>query len=82
MNTVQMYFKVSPRDLAYVKFIVESYDGLAILRTVDPREGIVEWMISPDLVGEAEELIESLREEIPILPVAPPRTRPHDSEVF
>jgi hypothetical protein len=69
MNTVQMYVRVNPKDMAYVKFIVESYEGLAVLRTVDPREGILEWMIPPDLVEQAEELINSLREEVSILPV-------------
>jgi len=70
MDTVQKYFRVNPKDMAYVKFIVESYDGLAVLRTVDSREGIMEWMIPPGLVKEAEELIDSLREEIAIVPVS------------
>jgi hypothetical protein len=54
MNTVQMYVRVNPKDMAYVKFIVESYEGLAVLRTVDPKEGILEWMIPPDLVEQAK----------------------------
>jgi len=73
MNTIQKYFRVNRRDMAYLKFIVESYDGLAVLRTVNPREGIVEWMIPPSLVEEADELIASLREEIVIMRASPPR---------
>ena len=69
MDTVQMYVRVNPKDMAYVKFIVESYEGLAVLRTVDPREGILEWMIPPDLVEQAKELIKSLAEEVSILPL-------------
>lgn len=72
MNTIQKYLRVNPKDMAYVKFIVESYEGLAVLRTVNPREGIMEWMIPPDLVKEVEELIDSLRKEIAIVPVSPP----------
>lgn len=72
MNTIQKYLRVNPKDMAYVKFIVESYGGLAVLRTVNPREGIMEWMIPPDLVKEVEELIDSLRKEIAIVPVSPP----------
>jgi hypothetical protein len=67
MNTIQKYFRVNPKDMAYVKSIVESYDGLAVLVTLDPVEGIMEWMIPPDRVEEAEELIDSLREEVPIV---------------
>jgi hypothetical protein len=72
MNTIQMYFRVNPKDQAYVKFLVESYEGLAAIRTVDPREGIMEWMIPPDLVEQAEALIDSLRAEISIEAVSPP----------
>jgi len=72
MNTIQKYFRVNPRDMAYLKFIVESYEGLAVIRTVNPREGIVEWMIPPSLVEEADELIASLQEEIVIMRVGPP----------
>jgi hypothetical protein len=72
MNTIQMYFRVNPKDQAYVKFLVESYEGLAAIRTVDPREGIMEWMIPPDLVEQAEALVESLRAEISIEQISPP----------
>ena len=71
MNTIQLYFRVNPKDMAFVKFIVESYEGLAVLRTLDPREGIMEWMISPDLVEQAQELIDALRKEISILIISP-----------
>ena len=79
MNTIQKYFRVNRRDMAYVKFVVESYDGLAVLRTVDPREGIIEWMIAPDRMDEAEELIDSLQNEVALTPVnlASPSVRRH-----
>jgi len=79
MNTIQRYFRVNPRDMAYVKFIVESYEGLAVVGTVDPDEGVMEWMIPPGLLEEAEELINSLREELTIIPVSPPRHPLHGS---
>ena len=70
MNTIHKYFRVDPRDMAYVRFVVESYDGLAVLRTVDPREGIVEWMIPPDRMDEVDELIHSLQNEVALTPVS------------
>ncbi len=79
MNTIQRYFRVNPRDMAYVKFIVESYEGMAVLVTVDPGEGMMEWMIPPGLLEEVEELIDSLREEVTIIPVSPPRNPLHGS---
>jgi hypothetical protein len=35
MDTVQWYFKIESRDIAYMKFILESYEGLGVLRTID-----------------------------------------------
>jgi len=71
MNTVQKYFRVNPRDMVYVKSIVESYGGLAVLSTLDRQNGIMAWMISPQRLSEAEELIASLQKEVAIVPVDP-----------
>jgi hypothetical protein len=75
METIQMVFRVKPEDMAYLKFIVESYEGLAVIRTVDPQEGVLEWMIPPDLVDEVNALIDSLQKEISILPVRSPNSK-------
>ncbi|MGD9119948.1 MAG: DUF4911 domain-containing protein, partial [Desulfobacterales bacterium] len=29
------------REIAFIKFIFEAYDGIAALRTIDPHEGII-----------------------------------------
>jgi hypothetical protein len=64
MDTVQWYFKISRRDIAYLKFILESYEGIGVLRTIDPRAGIVEVMVPPGLEREMEMVLEGLRDEI------------------
>jgi len=71
MNTVQKHFKVNPRDMVYVKSIVESYGGLAVLSTLDPQNGIMVWMIPPHRLKETEELIASLKKEVTLEPVDP-----------
>jgi hypothetical protein len=69
MNTHSRYFRVRRRDIAYFKFIIESYEGMAVVRTADPREAIVELMVAPGWETDVEEVIEGLRKEIPIEPV-------------
>lgn len=69
MNTVQRYFRVDPKNMAYVKFVVESYGGLAVLTTLDARQGLMAWMISPQRVQEAEKLIASLQKEVTLEPI-------------
>jgi hypothetical protein len=60
---------VPREEIAYLKCIIESYEGMAVLRTRDPQEAIVELMIAPGWERDFEELIEGLREEILIEPV-------------
>jgi hypothetical protein len=66
MDTVEWYFRIRRRDIAYLKFILESYEGLGVLRTIDPREGIVEVMVPPGLEKDMEMVLEGLGNEIPI----------------
>jgi hypothetical protein len=66
MDTVEWYFRIRRRDIAYLKFILESYEGLGVLRTIDPREGIVEVMVPPGLEKDMEMVLEGLGYEIPI----------------
>ena len=66
MDTVQWYFRVNRKDIAYMKFVLESYEGLGVFRTVDPRSGIVEVMVPPGLEKDMEMVLEGLRDEIPM----------------
>ncbi len=76
MDTVQWYFKVNREDIAYLKFVLESYEGLGVLRTVDPRSGIVEVMVPPGLEEDMEMVLEGLRDEISIERIATSPQRP------
>jgi hypothetical protein len=69
MDTQSRYFRLHRKDIAYFKCIIESYEGMAVVRTKDPREAIVELMVAPGWEKDVEEVLESLREEIPIEPL-------------
>ena len=66
MDTQSKYFRLSRKDIAYFKFIIESYEGIAIVRTKDPHEAIVELMVAPGWEKDFEELMEGLGKEISI----------------
>ena len=36
-----LYLRISPSKFHFLKFIIEAYDNIAILSSVDNREGIV-----------------------------------------
>ncbi len=66
MDTHSRYFRIRRKDIAYFKFIIESYEGMAVVRTVDPSEAIVELMIAPGWEEDADDVLEALRREMPI----------------
>ena len=66
MDTQSRYFRLRRKDIAYFKFIIESYDGMAVIKTKDPHEAIVELMVAPGWEKDLEEVLEGLRKEIVI----------------
>ncbi len=73
MDTQSKFFRLRREDIAYFKFIIESYEGMAVVRTKDPHEAVVELMVAPGAERELEEVIEGLRKEMIIesLPSSP-----------
>jgi Domain of unknown function (DUF4911) len=66
MDTQSRYFRVRRRDIAYFKFIIESYEGMAVVRTKDPHEAVVELMVAPGWEKDLEKVLEGLRVEMAI----------------
>jgi hypothetical protein len=66
MDTVSRYYRLHRKDIAYFKFIIESYDGMAVVRTKDPHEAIVELMVAPGWEKDVDEVLEGLGKEITI----------------
>ena len=66
MDTTSKYFRLRREDIAYFKFIMESCEGVAVVRTKDPQEAVVELMIPPGLERDVEEILGGLRKEIPV----------------
>ena len=66
MDTQSRYFRVRREDIAYFKFIIESYEGMAVVRTKDPDVAIVELMVAPGWERDLEKVLEGLRMEMAI----------------
>ena len=66
MDTQSRYYRIRREDIAYFKSIIESYEGMAVVRTQDPREAVVELMVAPGWEKDLDGVLEGLRKEIPI----------------
>ena len=63
MQTIRKSFKVNRPDISYIRWIVESYDGMAIVTTLDPADGVIELKIAPGCESIVNDLIQSLRND-------------------
>jgi hypothetical protein len=55
--------RVARRDIAYVKFVIESYEGVAVTRTLDPARGEIVVLAAPDFMPDVRRLIAALAAE-------------------
>jgi len=62
METIKHIFKVEPGEINYLRITIESYDGMAVLRTVDPQPALIELQISPGCENLIHELLNDLKE--------------------
>jgi len=74
METIRHIFRVDRHEINYLRVTIESYDGMAVVRTVDPKEALIEIQMSPGCEKWIFELINSLAqgEEIRIAQVKKP----------
>jgi hypothetical protein len=72
MEIIRKYYRINRDGIALLKFILESYDNAALLRTVDRMGSIIELSISPGFLHDVEAVIAEYRDELNIREVERP----------
>jgi hypothetical protein len=54
-------FKLKRKNIALVQFIIEAYEGMATVTTMDPHLAIIQVSIMPDFHQEIINILESLK---------------------
>ncbi|ETR72178.1 MAG: hypothetical protein OMM_07664 [Candidatus Magnetoglobus multicellularis str. Araruama] len=67
LQTRKQLFRIHRNHICFVRFILEAYDGIALMRTLDAKKGIVEIMTAPGCADEVDEILVDLRHQIPIV---------------
>jgi hypothetical protein len=69
--------RISAERIHFLKFILEGYDGLAVLSTLDEKAGLVTLRFPAEVRQEVETLLNDLAPQIGLLPetadMIPPR---------
>ena len=68
----EIYFEVRTEDIAYVKFVIESYEGVGLIRTVDRKKAVIVVLIVEDFIADGRALLASLQNEINLTEIPPP----------
>jgi Domain of unknown function (DUF4911) len=66
------FFRIDRNDLAYLKFVIEAYEGLAVVSTVDKEGFLVKIMSTPSLAADLDLLLAALSQEISMTETVPP----------
>jgi len=76
LSMTPCFYKVDRRDISLLRFILEAYDGVATLTTVNAADGIVKVMMAPGREHLVTDLLATLCASREILmeplPVPPP----------
>ena len=63
-ETIKQHYRVDRREIAFIRFILEAYDGLAIIKTLDPEAGLIEFQIAPGCEQDVAAILEDLSRNI------------------
>jgi hypothetical protein len=66
---ISRYFKVNRRDMVYLKFILEAYEGMNVMSTVDNAAGIIRIVIMTGFEDDMDALLAELGKQVVMEPV-------------
>ena len=72
MDLIEIYLRIQREDIALLKFVIESYEGIGIVRTIDRKRATVVVLAMPDLREQVRAVLESLREHMDWYEIPPP----------
>ena len=61
---INRYFRVNRRDMVYLKFILEAYEGMNVMSTVDNAAGIIRIAIMPGFEDDMDALLAELGKKV------------------
>lgn len=64
MDLHELYLRVRREDIALLKFLLESYEGIGIVRTIDRKKATVVVLAMPDFIQDVRAVLASLREHM------------------
>ena len=72
METVPCYYRVDRRHINYIKFIIEAYEGVAVLTTLDAEAGLIVLAVAPGCESMVRAIMADMGAALMIEAAGPP----------
>ncbi len=59
-----LFYRVDPYEIHYLKFILEAYEGLATLTTLNSEKGLIQLAVPPGRKASLQSLLNALGREL------------------
>src|SRR5881296_3537103 len=66
MDTCCVLVRIERHSIGLLCSLMAGYEGVAIVRTVDPQQGLVELLVAPAFYMTVLDIIQSLSQEMPL----------------
>jgi len=71
-DVLEIFLRVRRADIAYIKFLIESYEGVGIIRTLDRHAAIIVLLAAPDFADTVRGIIAAMQQVIPCVEIPRP----------
>ncbi len=71
-DVVPIFLHVPRAEIAYVKFVFESYEGIAVMRTLDRHAATLVALTAPDFEADVRRVVAALTTEAGVSEIPPP----------
>jgi hypothetical protein len=69
MQTSKQKYRVDRRQISFIKFIFEAYEGVAVVTTLDPATGLISLAMAPGCEKLVRDVMDDLSRSILIEPI-------------
>jgi uncharacterized protein DUF4911 len=69
LQTISKFYLIDRKQVGFFKFILEAYDGIAVVETIDSTAAKIKLHIAPGCEPDVENVLNELRKEMLIDPL-------------
>lgn len=69
-------FKIDPREIVFIKAVLESYEGMVVIRTLEAGKPVIELLIAHDFAPTIDRVIQELQGQVLLEEVPRPSDAP------